>query len=220
MISRSPWLLVSCFRCLSKTTNFPPHSECTGGFLPFSLALSPAPPYPCGNKASHPRRSSGRFSNSGWLQSFLRILIALSGWEFVPRRRAFISGEAMKCRYRASWNGERPQKTTCSYLTGTSGIFVNGWMLPEKSLTVFRKEVVSSANNKWHDQTTQFLQLLIIFFLHRITCVGVSTFDNRHLEFLPEFYFRAKVVGIREVEEREVFWKIVLTKGAKQWVWR
>lgn len=47
--------------------------------------------------------------------------MALSGCEFVPRKRAWISGDLMNRRYRSSWNCDKLQKTTCSYLTGTGG---------------------------------------------------------------------------------------------------
>ena len=108
---------------LSNTTNLPPHSHLTPGpewLLPPPLcALSLAPTNPGGIKASDPLRSSGKSSNSGWLHSFLRTLIAFRGWESFPRNRALMSGELMNNRYSESWRSERPQNTTCSYLTGT-----------------------------------------------------------------------------------------------------
>ena len=105
---------------LSRTKNFPPQSHRTVWFLPLSLPVAPAPPKPSGIKCSEPWRSFGKSRSSGWLHSFLRTLIALRGCDSFPRRRALISGEEMNKRYRASWNSDRPQKTTCSYLTGTT----------------------------------------------------------------------------------------------------
>jgi glucan biosynthesis protein len=46
--------------------------------------------------------------------------MALRGWESWPRSNALISGDVMKWRYKASWNSDSAQKTTCSYLTGTT----------------------------------------------------------------------------------------------------
>lgn len=45
--------------------------------------------------------------------------IATSGLEPLPLMSALMSGEETKSLYKASWKGEREQKTTCSYLTGT-----------------------------------------------------------------------------------------------------
>lgn len=45
--------------------------------------------------------------------------MAVSGCESVPFRSALISGEVMNKRYSESWKSESPQKTTCSYFTGT-----------------------------------------------------------------------------------------------------
>ena len=104
---------------LSSTRNLPPHSQLTIWFRPRSRALAPAPLNPSGRSFSEPRRSPGRSRSSGWLHSFLRILIALSGCESVPRSRAWISGEEMNGRYSANWKSDNLQNTTCSYLTGT-----------------------------------------------------------------------------------------------------
>ena len=47
--------------------------------------------------------------------------MALRGCESFPRSNALISGEEMNNRYSANWKSDSPQKTTCSYLTGTVG---------------------------------------------------------------------------------------------------
>lgn len=104
---------------LSKTKNFPLQSQRTVWLRPLSLVLAPAPAKPSGMRSSLPLRSSGRLSNSGWLHSFFRMLMAFNGWEFWPRSSALISGDTINNRYKASWNSDSPQNTTCSYLTGT-----------------------------------------------------------------------------------------------------
>ena len=45
--------------------------------------------------------------------------MALRGCESFPRSNALMSGEEMNSRYSANWKSDSPQKTTCSYLTGT-----------------------------------------------------------------------------------------------------
>ena len=138
--------------------------------------------------------------------------MALRGCEFVPRSNALISGEVMNKRYNESWKSERPQKTTCSYLTGTAIVFgvvrmevISMKMDKVKERTVFGQKVISPPDDEWHDERRELFQFLLALSFHTVGRVCVSPANDRVLEVLPEVTFGTQIVRVCEVEEREVF---------------
>lgn len=137
----------------SRTRNFPPQSHRTDWFLPLLLLFVSPLGKSSGSRSPHPCKSSGKLSSSGWLQSFLRRLMAFSGWESFPRSRAWISGDLIKRRYSCSWRSDSLQKTTCSYLTGTEAQYemrmgehkkmFDGQYLDKRSLVLLMMNLVT-----------------------------------------------------------------------------
>lgn len=98
----------------SSTVNFPDNSQFT------TLSRPLPPPYPAGKTFSLPGRSSGRFNKSGWLTNLRSRPIALRGWESFPRSNRWTSFDVTNVLYNWVWSVDGRQKTTCSYLTGTT----------------------------------------------------------------------------------------------------
>ena len=110
----------------------------------------------------------------------------------MPRRSALISGDDMKRRYNDNCNSDNPQKTTCSYLTGT--------IAPQKirmranrlrRLTIFREEVIGPPYNELGDKTTEFFELFLAFGLGFIAGHRVTTPNDAVLVVLPKVILRA-----------------------------
>lgn len=143
------WLVYNETAHLSRTKNFPPQSHLTAWFLPEFRPVAPAPQKPSGIRCSHPFMSFGKSRSSGWLHSFLRMLMALRGWESFPRSSALISGEEINSRYSANWKSDSPQKTTCSYLTGT--------VWTRSQLSLFRK---GDRNQRYFESRSLVLRMM------------------------------------------------------------
>jgi hypothetical protein len=81
-----------------------------------------------------------------------------------------------------------------------------------QELTILREQVVRSSDNELGHKSTKFLQLLLAFLLDLIRRVRITATNNGILEILPEVAFGPEEVGIRKVEEREIFRKIILNR--------
>lgn len=139
--------------------------------------------------------------------------MALRGCESAPRRSALISGDWMNNRYRESWKSDRPQKTTCSYFTGTtetsSPTQVQKWDITQ---TVFGKQIVCSPDDELGHQSTEFLKLLFAFGLDEISSHRISTTNDVIFKILAKVILGAQEFGIGEAEEGEVLREVVLCR--------
>lgn len=79
---------------------------------------------------------------------------------------------------------------------------------------VFREDVVCAADNEAVDELCKLLEASITLFPVFFRAVSVAATENRKFVFFAKVETRPEEVRVREVEEREVFRKVVLDGGS------